>query len=226
MPGSDPTATGRVASVNVGAARQVEHGGQLVTSAIWKSPVEGRSNVRGVNVAGDDQGDRRVHGGADKALYAYSSEDYGWWQERVGRELAPGTFGENLTTHGIDIGVSVVGQRWLLTDLTLEVTQPRLPCFKLGIRMEDAQFPDLFKEAARFGTYLRIIHEGTVGAGDEIAVTAPPAHGLTITDIGEAYPSATPELAELMLQVPELPEGWRGWAERSQARSREMDRLT
>ncbi len=215
MTTSHPASIGCVLSVNVGRPRQVEIDGRVVTTAIWKSPVAGRSAVSGVNVEGDDQGDRRVHGGADKAVYAYSSEDYEWWQERLGRKLSPGTFGENLTTEGIGVGRAVVGQRWEFPDLVLEVSQPRLPCYKLGIRMDDAQFPHLFKDAGRFGTYLRIVREGSVAAGDQIIVGAPPAHGLTITDIGEGYPEPGPEMIMTMLGVAELPEGWRTWAERA-----------
>ena len=208
----------RVESVNVGMPRQIEHEGRLVTTAIWKQPVPGRSVVRGVNVAGDEQGDRTVHGGVDKAVYAYSSEDYEWWRHELGRELTPGAFGENVTTVGIDISNAVVGQRWTLPDLVLEVSQPRLPCFKLGMRMGDAGFPEVFKNAARFGTYLRIIREGTIGSGDPIEVGSRPSHGLTVSKIGESYPIPDPDLVATMLEVPQLPDGWRNWAERAQSR--------
>ena len=154
----------------------------------------------------------------DKAVYAYASEDYLWWQEQLGEEVGAGTFGENVTTRGIDISAAVVGQRWTLPDLILEVTQPRLPCFKLGIRMDDVGFPDVFKSARRFGTYLRIIEEGSIGAGDPIQVGPPPPHGLTITMIGDSYPVPHPEIVDIMLEVPRLPEGWRSWAERARAR--------
>ena len=207
-----------VHSVNVGLPREIEHGGRLVTTAIWKHPISGRSAVRGVNIVGDGQGDRKVHGGVDKAVYAYASEDYEWWEGELGRELTPGTFGENITTRGIDLAAAVVGQRWELPDLVLEVTQPRLPCFKLGIRMGDAGFPDVFKGAARFGAYLRIIAEGTIGRGDSIEPGSPPSHGLTITRIGESYPVPDPELITTMLEVPELPKGWQDWAERARSR--------
>ena len=221
-----PGANAHVHSVNVGLPREIEHGGRLITTAIWKRPTSGRSAVRGVNVVGDGQGDLKVHGGVDKAVYAYASEDYDWWQEELGRELTPGTFGENVTTRGIDLSAAVVGQRWTLPDLTLEVTQPRLPCFKLGIRMGDAGFPDLFKDAARFGAYFRIVAEGTIGPGDSIHVGSRPPHGLTITSIGENYPTPDPGFVPTMLDVPQLPEGWRDWAKRAQARLDRSDMVS
>lgn len=225
MPRSASFGAGHVLSVNVGATRQIEHDGRLVTTGIWKKPVDGRSFVRGVNIEGDDQGDRRVHGGVDKAVYAYASEDYEWWKERLGREVGAGTFGENITTVGIDVARAVVGQRWALPDLVLEVSQPRLPCFKLGIRMGDPEFPDRFKEAERFGTYLRIVREGTIGPGDSVQLSPPPAHGLTITSIGSGYPNPAPGLVDTMLEVAELPDGWRSWAERARSRPRRSDSL-
>ena len=100
----DVTTSGRVVSVNVGRPRVVEWHGRAVETGIWKAPVTGRVAVRGVNLDGDDQADRRVHGGPDKAVYAYALEDYDWWAERLGRDLEPGTFGENLTVEGVDLG--------------------------------------------------------------------------------------------------------------------------
>ena len=142
-----------VVSVNVGEVRTVDWFGRTVTTAIWKSPVDGRVAVRGVNLDGDDQADRRVHGGPDKAVYAYAVEDYEWWSQELGRELEPATFGENLTVVGVDLGELVIGSRWIVGTTELEVSQPRQPCFKLGIRMSDADFVDRFDAAAR---YLRL----------------------------------------------------------------------
>ncbi len=182
----------RVVSVNVGEVRTVEWYGRAVTTGIWKSPVDGRVAVRGVNLAGDDQADRRVHGGPDKAVYAYALEDYAWWSGELGRELEPATFGENLTVEGLDLGALVIGTRWLVGSTELEVSQPRQPCFKLGIRMDDAEFVDRFDEAARFGAYLRIVREGDVGAGDEITVL-PRAEGITVVELGRVTRDADAE---------------------------------
>src|SRR3954465_2533090 len=125
---------GVVESVNVGVPRPVQVGDHTVWTAIWKSPVEGRVPLRGVNLRGDDQADRTVHGGPDKAVYAYGSEDTAWWSEQLPRQLEPGTFGENLTTRGVDVSGAVIGERWAVGSTVLEVCQPRLPCFKLGLK--------------------------------------------------------------------------------------------
>jgi MOSC domain-containing protein YiiM len=172
-----------VASVNVGGQQDVEWFGRTVRTAIWKSPVDGRVAVRGVNLDGDDQANRRVHGGPDKAVYAYATEDYDWWAAQ-GEDVGPGTFGENLTTTGIDLGGALIGERWRVGSTVLEVAQPREPCFKLGIRMGRASFKEDFAAAGRPGAYLRIVEEGDVGAGDEIDVVhLPPDGAPTIVDL-------------------------------------------
>jgi MOSC domain-containing protein YiiM len=175
----------RVVSVNVGMPRVVEWHGRAVETAIWKESVEGRVPIRGVNVAGDGQADLRVHGGRDKAVYSYAVEDYSWWSDELGRTLVSGTFGENLTVSGIDLSTAEVGSRWNVGSAVLEITQPRFPCFKLGIRMGDAGFVQQFERAARFGAYLRIIEEGDVGTGDAIVTSASSlSDAPTIRDVG------------------------------------------
>ena len=139
----------RVLSVNVGGIREVEWRGHLVTTGIWKHPVSGRVAIRGVNVLGDDQADRSVHGGVDKAVYAYAREDYDFWRDEVGLETPPGLFGENLTVEGLDLSSALVGDRWSIGSVVLEVAQPRLPCLKLGIRMGDPAFPRRFFRESR-----------------------------------------------------------------------------
>ena len=206
----------RVVSVNVGEVQTVEWYGRAVTTGIWKTPVDGRVAVRGVNLAGDDQADRRVHGGPDKAVYAYAVEDYAWWSAELGRALAPGTFGENLTVEGVDLGALVIGTRWLVGTTELEVSQPRQPCFKLGLRMGDAEFVDRFDEAARFGTYLRIVREGEIGAGDDIKVMPRP-DGITVAELGSATRDADVAFLERIIADPAIPEGWRDWARRRRA---------
>jgi len=200
-------------SVNVGPHQDVEWFGRTVRTAIWKAPVEGRVAVRGVNLDGDDQADRRVHGGPDKAVYAYAIEDYAWWVDR-GDDVGPGTFGENLTTEGHDLSGAVLGERWRVGSVVLEVAQPREPCFKLGLRMGAAAFKDRFAAADRPGAYLRIIEAGDVGAGDAIEVIDRPAHGLTVLDLLHTTANPTPEALRTMLAVPSVPDGWRAWAER------------
>jgi MOSC domain-containing protein YiiM len=211
----------RAVSVNVGGVRTVQWHGRTVTTGIWKSPVDGRVPVRGVNLAGDDQADRRVHGGPDKAVYAYALEDYAWWSGELGREIGPATFGENLTVEGLHLGALEIGTRWLVGSTELEVSQPRKPCFKLGIRMDDAQFVDRFDDAARFGAYLRIVREGDVGAGDDVRVL-PRADGvtdaITVEQLGRVTGDADVELLERIASDGAVAEGWRDWATRQLAR--------
>jgi MOSC domain-containing protein YiiM len=203
--------SGRLLSVNVGTPREIEWLGRRETTSIWKAPIEGRVAVRGVNVAGDDQADREVHGGPDKAVYAYAREDSDWWERELGRSLEHGNFGENLTVSGIDVTAAVVGERWEVGSTILEVAQPRIPCWKLGARMADPSFPVHFAAAGRPGAYLRIIEEGEIGAGDEIRVGDKPGHGLTVGDVARIYHQERNRCAQL-LRAPELAEGWQEWA--------------
>ena len=184
--------------------------GRPVLSAIGKAPVEGRVRVRGVNVEGDDQADRRVHGGPDKAVYAYAAEDIAWWSERLGRPLGPGAFGENLTVEGVDVTGAVIGERWRVGSVELEVCQPRLPCFKLGLRHGDPQMVRRFARAGRPGAYLRIVREGEIGAGDAIEVGARPDHGVTVALVSRAI-LAEPALLEPAAAAPELPDDLAAW---------------
>jgi MOSC domain-containing protein YiiM len=205
------TPVGKVLSVNVGSVREFEYGGRPARSAIWKSPAAGRIAARGVNLAGDDQADRQAHGGPDKVVYAYAVEDASWWEQEIGRALAYGEFGENLTTEGIDVNGALVGERWLVGTLVLEVSEPRIPCWRLGVRMNDKMFPRCFTEALRPGTYFRLGVEGDVGAGDEIRVVERPDHELTIRDVFRIYTRDRVEV-ERLLAVPQMSESWRRWA--------------
>ena len=202
---------GKVLSVNVGGVREFEYNGHPAKSAIWKSPVSGRVAVRGINVEGDIQADRKAHGGPDKAVYAYALEDIRWWESQIGRSLPHGVFGENLTTEGIEVNQSLVGERWEVGSVVLEVSEPRVPCWRLGVRMDDKQFPRYFTEALRPGTYLRIVVEGELAAGDEIRVTERPDHNLTVQDVFRIYTHDHDEIDRL-LDVPQLSEPWRQWA--------------
>src|SRR5262245_18946423 len=205
------TSTGRVLSVNVGAVREFEYAGRTARSGIWKSPVVGRIAVRGVNLVGDDQADRGAHGGPDKVVYAYAVEDARWWQRQISRPLGYGEFGENLTTEGIEVNDALVGERWQIGNTVLEVSEPRIPCWRLGVRMNDKMFPRLFTEALRPGTYLRLVAEGTVGSGDEIRVLERPTHGLTIRDVFRIY-TRDREVVPRLLRVLRISESWKRWA--------------
>jgi MOSC domain-containing protein YiiM len=206
------TTPGKVLSVNVGSVRVFEYNGRPAKSAIWKSPAVGRVAARGVNLAGDDQADRKAHGGPDKVVYAYAVEDARWWEQEIGRSLAYGEFGENLTTEGIEVNGALVGERWEIGTTVLEVSEPRIPCWRLGVRMNDKMFPRRFTEAMRPGAYLRIVVEGDVGAGDEIRVVERPGHDLTIRDVFRIYTRDRQEAGRL-LAVPRMSESWRRWAD-------------
>jgi MOSC domain-containing protein YiiM len=174
---------GRVGSVNVGRPREVVVGERHIRTSIWKDPVSGRVAIRGVNLEGDDQSDRRVHGGERKAVYAYAREDLDWWSTTLGRTLMPGTFGENLTTEGIDVSGARVGERWQVGTALLEVTQPRLPCYKLEARMERPGFITEFIDGGRPGAYLRIVEAGEVGAGDAVRVLSTPDDAPSVAQV-------------------------------------------
>jgi MOSC domain-containing protein YiiM len=215
----DELPIGRLVSVNVGRPRQVDWHGRSVTSAIWKHPVDGRVRVAGVNADGDDQADRRVHGGPTKAVYAYAADDYRWWESELGAPLGPGTFGENLTAAGVDLASAVVGETWRVGTTTFRVTEPRIPCFKLGMRMGDAAFVDRFADAGRPGTYCAIQQPGEVGAGDTINLLHRPDHGVTVGTVERAYHGRS-ELLPLLIDLEDLSEGWRDWARRRLSRDR------
>jgi MOSC domain-containing protein YiiM len=174
-----------VVSVNVGQPRPIAllRGGEMLQSSIGKTPVQGRVRVEGVNVAGDDQADRTVHGGPDKAVYSYAAEDIAWWSAHLARPLGPAVFGENLTVEGVDVSGAVIGEHWRLGSVELEVCQPRIPCLKLSLRFNDPQMLKRFAQAGRPGAYLRIVREGDVGAGDAIEVVDRPDHGITIASV-------------------------------------------
>jgi MOSC domain-containing protein YiiM len=201
----------RVLSVSVGTAREFEYNGRPARSAIWKSPITGRIKARGVNLEGDDQADRKAHGGPDKAVYAYAVEDARWWEHEIGRSLAYGEFGENLTTEGIDVNDALVGERWEVGTTVLEVSEPRVPCWRLGVRMNDQMFPRRFTQALRPGSYLRLIVEGDIGAGDVIRVVEKPDHDLTVRDVFRIYTRDRGE-AERLLAVPQMSQSWKRWA--------------
>jgi MOSC domain-containing protein YiiM len=208
----------QVEAVNVGTPRPIQHAnGQMDTSAIWKEPITGRVAVRGVNIDGDDQADRSVHGGPDRAVYAYAAEDAEWWEQELGRKLCPGTFGENLTTRGVDVTNARVGERWRIGTVTLEVSAPRIPCWKLAKKMDDPKFIKRFAQAGRPGAYMRIIDEGELEAGDEIEIVERPDHDVTVALFAHAYQGNRSELPRL-LDAPALPQEWRDWIEENAAR--------
>lgn len=168
--------------------------------------------MQGVNLAGDDQADRRVHGGRHKAVYAYAMEDYRWWSQELGVELGAGTFGENLTVEGFDVNAAWVGERWRIGTSVLEVSEPRMPCFKLGIRMDTPDFVDLFGMVGRFGSYLRIVEEGTVTAGDTVELVSRPDERLSVVELAQSRGTDDVRLLDRVARHPAVSEKWSGAA--------------
>ena len=164
--------------------------------------------MRGVNLDGDGQADWRVHGGPDKAVYAYAREDGDWWAAELERDIPHGMFGENLTTAGVDCSGAVIGERWRIGTVELEVCQPRMPCFKLGLRFGDPRMVKRFAQASRPGVYFRIATEGELGAGDAIEIVDRPDHGVTIALVSDAF-LLDRALLPRVLEAPELAEGLR-----------------
>jgi MOSC domain-containing protein YiiM len=205
--------TAKLLSVNVGGVRAFEYNGRPAQSAIWKAPIGDRVRARGVNLEGDDQADRKAHGGPDKAIYAYALEDLRWWEATLGRSLEPGEFGENLTTEGVGVNSALVGERWKIGTTVLEVSEPRVPCWRFGVRMNDKLFPRRFTEALRPGSYLRIVVEGELGAGDKIEVVDRPDHDVSVQDVFRIF-SRDRDEAQRLLAIPQLSVEWKAWAQR------------
>src|SRR5580692_1153830 len=168
--------TGRLLSVNVGLPQDLTWHGRTVYTAVWKKPVEGPVQVRWLNLDGDGQGDLAGHGGEQRAVFVYQIESYQYWQDQLGRDdFEYGQFGENFTVTGLGDDQVCIGDRYRIGEALFEVTQPRVTCYRVGIRMNDPQIPALLVSRHRPGFYLRVLREGAVQAGDDIV---PPAAGL------------------------------------------------
>jgi MOSC domain-containing protein YiiM len=207
----------RVVSVNVGLPREVAWHGKVVLTSIFKEPVSGSVRVRRLNLDGDRQADLSVHGGPDKALYAYPVEHYRFWETTLERTLGYGAFGENLTLRGLPLEDEIlVGDRIRIGTAELVVTQPRLPCFKLGVRFGDPAIVRRFLEAGRTGYYLRVVQEGDVAAGDDARLVGRGAGAVPVSEITRVYASARDDVkaARAILAAEDLPVDWRTWLER------------
>jgi MOSC domain-containing protein YiiM len=177
----------RVISVNAGRGKDADWAGKLGRTAIDKRPVAGRAGVGTLGLGGDEQVDKPAHGGTEQALYAYAREDLDWWVERLGRELANGLFGENITTAGLDVTGALIGEIWQLGTATVQVTGPRIPCVVFAGWMGEPNWVKRFADARRPGAYLRVLREGVVGAGDPVAVLSRPGEQVTIAESMTAY---------------------------------------
>jgi MOSC domain-containing protein YiiM len=202
----------RIVSIQVGRPREVEWRGRSVRTSIFKEPVAGPVRVRKLDLDGDEQADLSVHGGADKAVYAYPSEHYAWWRgELPGVELPWGAFGETLTTEGLSESALRIGDRLSAGSAELLVTQPRLPCFKLGIRFGRPDMVKRFQRSGRTGFYLSVLREGEISAGDPIEVVTTGESDITVADIVRLYTAdeAEQELLRRASELDALPESWR-----------------
>ncbi len=199
-------------SVNVGLPREVSWKGKIVTTGIFKYPVDGRISLRTLNLDDDRQADLTVHGGPSKAVYAYPSEHYAYWQEQLpGMDLPWGMFGENLTTRALFEGEVSIGDRFRIGSAEVMVTEPRMPCYKLGLKFGRDDIVKKFLASRRTGFYFAVLREGEVGPGDIFQRISQDPHGVTVTDITDLYANkrADTDLFRRAIQVEALPESWR-----------------
>ncbi len=212
--------TARVLTVNV--VHEV-FAGPFRDTAIDKRPVDGPVAVGDLGLAGDLQCDRRWHGGPDKAVYAYASEDAAWWSEELGREIAPGLFGENLTTAGLDVNGAIIGEHWQIgnpeTGVVLEVRMPRTPCENLSARLDLPRFHQRFAATGTTGALLKVIKRGVVRAGDRVTIVHRPGHTVTVHDLSAG--TSASQLMELLSSDLDLAESVRSRAQRTVKRARE-----
>lgn len=204
----------KLISVNVGLPRDIEVNGKIVRTSIWKDPVQGRIKVSSLNLDGDQQSDLTVHGGIDKAVYLYPTEHYTYWRAELPEMALPwGVFGENFSAEGILENQIRIGDCLRIGSAEFIVTQPRLPCYKLGIRFNRPEIVKLFLRSKRTGLYLRVLREGDVGERDEISFIEKQETGLTITDIVSLYSTDAhnQELLRRAIEVPALPQSWKDY---------------
>jgi ferredoxin-NADP reductase/MOSC domain-containing protein YiiM len=204
---------GRLLSVNVGVPREIDWEGRTIRTAIWKDPVVGPRMVRKVNIDGDDQADRAAHGGEHRAVFVYQIESYRYWEQQLGREdFTFGQFGENFTVEGLADNQVCIGDRYRIGEAIFEVTQPRVTCFRVGIRMHNTMMPSLLVAHHRPGFYLRVLSEGLVAAGDAITRTRTGEEQLTVAEIdGLLYlPHRSTRTLKRALRIPALSDGWKG----------------
>jgi MOSC domain-containing protein YiiM len=204
----------KLVTVSVGLPRQVPWKGRTVTTAIYKSPVNGRVQLDKLNLDGDRQADLSVHGGTDKAVYVYPAEHYEFWREKgIADDLHHASFGENFTTTGLLEDSVHIGDQFRIGSAEVVVTQPRLPCYKLGVRFGQAEMVKRFAESRRTGFYLAVLREGEVGAGDMVELLSQDENRVTVSTITRLYLDGDddPEMLKRVLRVAALPPGWRDY---------------
>jgi MOSC domain-containing protein YiiM len=204
----------KLMSVNVGLPREITWTGGQVETGIFKEPVQGQVPVKRLNLTGDKQADLSVHGGPDKAVYAYPAEHYAYWRRELpDRDLTWGSFGENLTTEGLHESSVHIGDRFRIGTVELLVTQPRLPCYKLGIRFERQDMVKRFLSSQRTGFYFAVAQEGILREGDPIEVVFRAVNNLSVADITRlyAFEKDDGEMLRQAVQLEALPESWRNY---------------
>ena len=204
----------KIVSVNVGLPREVSWQGKLVTTGIFKKPVDGPVMMRTLNVDGDGQADLTVHGGASKAVYAYPSEHYDYWRaELPGVDLPWGMFGENFTTEGLLEEAVYIGDKFRIGETEVIVTEPRMPCYKLGIKFGRADIIKRFLASRRTGFYFAVVREGMVGAVDAAELIGREQHEISVADITRLYAFEKDDLKSLRraIEVEALPDNWKGY---------------
>src|SRR5437762_2373521 len=204
----------RLVSVNVGLPREMEWRGRTIRTSIFKTPTDRRVRVTTVNLESDRQSDLSVHGGVDKAVYAYPSEHYAYWRgELPGMDLPWGIFGENFTTEGLLEESVRIGERLRVGSAEFVITQLRMPCFKLGIRFDRPDIVKRFLESGRTGLYFAVLEEGEVAAGDAIALLERDEHSVSVTDIVNLYrrDATNQDMLRRVTELPSLPKSWRDY---------------
>ena len=202
----------KLLSVNVGLPREIEWKGKIVRTSIFKRPVAGRVRVSTLNVKGDQQSDLTVHGGPDKAVYAYPSEHYPFWRtELPDMDFPWGVFGENFTTAGLLEETVQIGDRFRVGSAEFVVTQPRMPCFKLGIRFNRSDMVKRFLQSGRTGFYFAVLKEGEVAAGDSIKLIEGDEHNIPVADVVNLYrgDAGNQDLLRRVSELASLPNSWR-----------------
>jgi ferredoxin-NADP reductase/MOSC domain-containing protein YiiM len=202
----------RLLSVNVGLPRDIAWRGKTVHTAIWKEPVKGRRMVRRLNIDGDGQGDLGGHGGEQRAVFVYQIESYRYWQGRLGRsDFIYGQFGENFTVEGLSDDEVCIGDRYRIGRALFEITQPRVTCYRVGMRMNEPRMPALLTSSGKPGFYFRVLQEGEVEAGNEIVKEADGAERMTVAEINALLylPGHSRRQLERALRIPALSAGWR-----------------
>src|SRR5690348_1002626 len=202
----------RLLSVNVGLPRDIEWKGRTVHTAIWKSPVRGRCRVSQLNLDGDGQGDLAGHGGEQRAVFVYQVESYRYWQQQLNRtDFVDGQFGENFTIEGLPDDIVCIGDRYQIGSALFEITQPRVTCYRVGIRTNEPRMPALLTSSGRPGFYFRVLKEGEVGAGDEIVKVGEARERMTVGEINALLysPNHPRNQLERALRIEALSPGWR-----------------